>query len=63
MIPRHPGDFLSGYTIGGRGVLVKTGYGVESVAQLERYSALPPEFVADDLAAAVDSILSLPIRR
>ena len=63
VIGDRPGDYLSGYTIGGRGVLVKTGYGAESLAELERYAALPPEFVAEDLPSAVNTILSLPGRR
>lgn len=59
VIGDRPEDYLSGYTMGGRGVLVKTGYGAESLERLERYSSLPPEFVADDLPSAVNSILSL----
>lgn len=61
IIGDRPSDYLSAYAFGGRGVLVKTGYGAESIAQLGRYASLAPAFVADDLAAAIDSILSLAV--
>ncbi len=59
IIGDRPGDYLSAYAFGGRSVLVKTGYGAESVAELSRYASLAPSFVADDLPSAVNSILGL----
>ena len=51
------GDVELAHGTGGRGILVRTGYGEEDLR--ENSSAWPkqPDFVADDLAAAVDWIL------
>jgi D-glycero-D-manno-heptose 1,7-bisphosphate phosphatase len=51
------GDVELAHGTGSRGVLVRTGYGEEDLR--ENSSAWPkqPDFVADDLAAAVDWIL------
>ena len=51
------GDVETAHGAGARGVLVRTGYGeAELVGQAAKWPA-PPDFVADDLAAAVDWIL------
>ena len=51
-------DVLPARALGGRGILVRTGYGAQSEDRL------PPEFrVADDLSGAVDLILGEPPNR
>jgi D-glycero-D-manno-heptose 1,7-bisphosphate phosphatase len=54
------GDVETAHGLGARGVLVRTGYGETEIAsQKEMADVWPkaPDFVADDLAAAVDWIL------
>ena len=51
------GDVELAHRVGARGVLVRTGYGVgEEAWHAEEWRAVP-DFVADDLAAAVEWIL------
>jgi D-glycero-D-manno-heptose 1,7-bisphosphate phosphatase len=51
------GDIALAHGVGSRGILVRTGYGKDDLR--ENGAAWPeqPDFVADDLAAAVDWIL------
>ena len=50
-------DIELGHNAGGKGILVRTGYGEGEFAwQMEKW-AKPPEFVAVDLAEAVEWIL------
>ncbi len=51
------GDVELAHRAGSRGVLVRTGYGAEDVARNSAQWPVPPDFVADDLAAAVEWIL------
>ncbi len=51
------GDIELAHRAGSRGILVRTGYGAGEVAWHAAQWPVPPDFVADDLAAAVDWIL------
>jgi D-glycero-D-manno-heptose 1,7-bisphosphate phosphatase len=52
------GDIETAHGLGARGVLVRTGYGeTEVAAETQGTRPKAPDFVADDLAAAVDWIL------
>jgi D-glycero-D-manno-heptose 1,7-bisphosphate phosphatase len=51
------GDVELAQANGGRGVLVRTGYGAEDLRANGAEWARQPDFVADDLARAVDWIL------
>ena len=51
------GDVELAHRAGSRGVLVRTGYGAGEEAWHAAQWPAPPDFVADDLAAAIDWIL------
>jgi len=51
------GDVELAHRAGSRGVLVRTGYGADDFTQHAAQWPVPPDFVAADLAAAVDWIL------
>jgi D-glycero-D-manno-heptose 1,7-bisphosphate phosphatase len=51
------GDVELAHGVGARGILVRTGYGDEDLRQNGASWPKQPDFVADDLAAAVDWIL------
>ncbi len=53
------GDVELGQRAGASGVLVRTGYGAGELAWHASQWPVPPDFVADDLTAAVDWILRL----
>ncbi len=50
-------DVELAHGVGSRGILVRTGYGAGEIASHAAGWPVPPDFVADDLAAAVDWIL------
>jgi D-glycero-D-manno-heptose 1,7-bisphosphate phosphatase len=54
------GDVELAHATGARGILVRTGYGEEDLRQNSAAWPKHPDFVADDLAAAVDWILRQP---
>jgi D-glycero-D-manno-heptose 1,7-bisphosphate phosphatase len=51
------GDVATAHGAGARGILVRTGYGEGELGSEAAKWPAPPDFVADDLAAAVDWIL------
>jgi D-glycero-D-manno-heptose 1,7-bisphosphate phosphatase len=51
------GDVELAHGAGGRGILVRTGYGDQDLRENRAAWPKQPDFVADDLAAAVDWIL------
>jgi D-glycero-D-manno-heptose 1,7-bisphosphate phosphatase len=51
------GDVALAHGVSSRGILVRTGYGEEDLRENRALWLAPPDFVADDLAAAVDWIL------
>jgi D-glycero-D-manno-heptose 1,7-bisphosphate phosphatase len=53
------GDVEMAHGAGARGILVRTGYGEGGLAWQSSTWPAPPDFVADDLTAAVDWILRL----
>ncbi len=55
----HRGDVLLGKNVGARSILVVTGHGTEELDKL-RGEGIEPDYVADNLAQAVDHILSYP---
>jgi D-glycero-D-manno-heptose 1,7-bisphosphate phosphatase len=52
----HRGDVMLAKSVGAGSILVLSGHGTEELEKLEQEGA-PPDFVAPDLAAAVDYIL------
>jgi D-glycero-D-manno-heptose 1,7-bisphosphate phosphatase len=51
------GDIELAHRVGARGVLVRTGYGAGEVEWHTDDWPMPPDFVADDLATAVEWVL------
>ena len=51
------GDVELARRVGARSILVRTGYGEGEIQWHRREGPAPPDFIADDLAAAVDWIL------
>jgi D-glycero-D-manno-heptose 1,7-bisphosphate phosphatase len=51
------GDVALAHGVSSRGILVRTGYGEEDLRENRAWWPAPPDFVANDLAAAVDWIL------
>jgi D-glycero-D-manno-heptose 1,7-bisphosphate phosphatase len=51
------GDVELAHGVGARGILVRTGYGAGEVQWHSAKWPVPPDFVAEDLSAAVDWIL------
>jgi D-glycero-D-manno-heptose 1,7-bisphosphate phosphatase len=56
---RH-GDIELAHSVGARAILVRTGYGEGEIAWHSAKWPAPPDFIAADLAAAVDWILRQP---
>jgi D-glycero-D-manno-heptose 1,7-bisphosphate phosphatase len=57
MVGDRYGDIELGQRAGSSGILVRTGYGQGELAWHAANWPVPPDFVADDLAAAADWIL------
>jgi D-glycero-D-manno-heptose 1,7-bisphosphate phosphatase len=55
----HRGDILLAKNVGARSILVVTGHGTEELDKL-RDEGVEPDYVADNLAQAVERILSEP---
>jgi D-glycero-D-manno-heptose 1,7-bisphosphate phosphatase len=54
------GDIELAHATHARGILVRTGYGAEDLRENSPRWPKPPDFVADDLAAAINWILRPP---
>ncbi|MFQ5608585.1 MAG: D-glycero-alpha-D-manno-heptose-1,7-bisphosphate 7-phosphatase, partial [Candidatus Zixiibacteriota bacterium] len=57
VIGDRPSDFLSAWTIGASGALVRSGYGAEWEPKLAQFGPLKPHLIADDLSTAISIML------
>ena len=59
MVGDRHGDLATGWSVGARGVLVKTGYGLGELVHLSPRWSRPPDVVADHALDAVERVLRL----
>ena len=59
MVGDRHGDLATGWSVGARGVLVKTGYGRGELVHLSPRWPRPPDLVAEHALDAVERVLSL----
>jgi D-glycero-D-manno-heptose 1,7-bisphosphate phosphatase len=59
MVGDRQGDLATGWAVGARGVLVKTGYGLGELLYLAPRWERPPDLVAEHALDAVERILAL----